>query len=330
MRKNRLNQLASLLGFTTPFARFAVEEKSDAPDSTDKETGGGSPKDDGVRLTKEEYAELTAAKATAASLSKDKETGDRRWAAMQKVLRGDLPASDKAEAMKTLLTDAGYNQKQIDAYIKTQFGADDDADDDETPAPRNRRGKAAEEDEDGLAEIRANQQQIIEQQRQMRVRELQGILESETTKAFTARDHLGGVLKVLKDAYKDAEGDDASSINETMESIKQEFKDRVTTALQVRRNATGKFDDSWFAEEAVKASKDLAKKYKPLVISYPSRLGRAEATEGGEDFFLPDKPVELPKSSDKLSLEQVRSKVNDWAADKLLRSLKGSGGESRV
>lgn len=330
MRKNRLNQLASLLGFTTPFARFADEEKPDTTgsDANDKGTGGGSAKDGEVRLTKEEYAELTAAKASAASLSKDKETGDRRWAAMQKVLRGDLPASDKAEAMKTLLTDAGYNQKQIDAYIKTQFGADDD--EDETPAPRNRRGKAAEEDEDDLAEIRANQQQIIEQQRQMRVRELQGILETETTKAFTAKDHLGGVLKVLKDAYKDAEGDDASSINETMESIKQEFKDRVTTALQVRRNATGKFDDSWFAEEAVKASKDLAKKYKPLVISYPSRLGRAEATEGGEDFFLPDKPLELPKSSDKLSPEQVKSKVNDWAADKLLRSLKGSGGESRV
>ena len=179
--------------------------------------------------------------------------------------------------------------------------------------------------------IKQQQAQIIEQQRAMRLRELQGLLESETSRHLSSKAGLGDILSKLRASASQLEGESASGVEETIAEISKEFKDRVTAQLHARKQATGRFDEAWFAEEAKKASDALAKKYKPLVIPHPSRLGRSGETDV-DDFLLPDKPVELPDpKKSRLSAEDMKAKVTDWASDRLLRAMqKGTGSPTQV
>lgn len=324
--RNPLFSLAAIAGTAYPVtARFA---DGDPDPSTDKGSGGGAPASDKVTLTKADYEALVAAKTNLEGATKERDTLKGRWENTTKILRGDLPAAEKADALRSVLKDAGYSDKAIQKYINENVEAD------EEPAPANRRGRQRAEDEEvdeneDLSTIKAQQAQIIEQQRAMRLRELQGLLETETSKHLSSKAGLGDILSKLRTSAAQLEGEDASGVEETISEISKEFKDRVTAQLHARKQATGRFDESWFAEEAKKASDALSKKYKPLVIPHPSRLGRSGETDG-DDFLLPDKPVELPDPKKKMSAEDLKAKVTDWASDKLLRAMKGTGSPTQV
>jgi hypothetical protein len=332
--KRRITSLLSVLGMDTPLtARFA--DGNDDP-STDKGTGGGAPASDKITLSKADYEALVAAKSTLDNTTKERDTLKGRWENTTKILRADLPAAEKADALRAVLKDAGYSERAIQTYLAQNLGDDDDTDDE--PTPRNRRGRQRpdeDEDEDDersrdLATIKQQQEHIIEQQRSMRLRELQNILETETSRHLNSKTGLGDVLSKLRASASELEGESAEGVNGTIEEITKEFKDRVTSQLHARKQATGRFDESWFAEEAKKASDALAKKYRPLVIPHPSRLGRSGETDGPDDFLLPDKPVDLPDPKKRMSAEDLKMKVTDWATDKLLRSLKGSGSPTQI
>ena len=310
--KNPFFSRLSLFSFGAPLtARF------DRPEDSPSGGGGGEPKTepktDSVTLSKAEHEALIAAKTSLDAATKERDTLKGRWDNTTKILRGDLPASEKADALRAVLKDAGYSEKAIQTYIAQNVTDDEE----ETPTPRNRRGKAAEEDEvdDDLETIKQQQAQIIEQQRSMRLRELQSMLESETSRHISSKTGIGDIFEKLRASASQLEGESASGVHETIAEITKEFKDRVTQQLHARKQATGRFDESWFAEEAKKASDALAKKYKPLVIPHPSRLGRSGETDGADDFLLPDKPVDLPDPKKKMSPEDLKAKVTDWATD---------------
>lgn len=312
--------LQSTLGFGIP-----LQSRSNRPEG-EGGSGGGTPVEpaaaptgggDTVSVKRAEYDAFIASGTKLKDAETKVSTLEKRWNNVEKVVRGDLAPEEKAESVKTMLSDMGYSQKQIEAYLKQNVS-------DEPPT---RRGKDEDEDVDPrdaeIAQLKQGQQALLEQQRSTRLKELQATLHASTiTHLDNPKGKLGEVLVKLKELGEGLEGED--SVEGLRDEIEKEFKDMVTSQVRTRKEATGRFDEGWFAEEAKKAADIVARKYRPLVIAIPKKLGRTAETGGADDYLLPEKPVETPSYKEGLKRADAEAKATDWAADALLRATRGT------
>jgi len=335
VRTKRNRRLSNLFLFSgTPLsARF---DRPDPPVTDDLATGaaalgaGGGVSKDVVTLSKAEYAEFVAAKAERDGLKPETERLRGIESDAKMMLRGDLDPAAKAEPTRRMLLNAGYTKEQIDAYLNPKGPAPKGkVDDDETPL---------EDPNDGrLKQLEEQNKQILNHQQNQELTRMKGLL--ETSAGFSMADtsdkngmgvvvaRLKANAKAILDAAREGDPAELASAQETANGmlnlegeIKNQIRERTTARLQYRRQQTGQWSDSWFAEEATKAAAELAKVYRPLVIEYPNRLGRASGTESGEDVFRNVKPVEAPVYKPGMNNANAKAAVTDWAADLLGRA----------
>jgi DNA-binding transcriptional MerR regulator len=313
-----MNKLASLLGFTPTFAF------RNRPDG-DGSTGGGgagaapaapaTPKDDGdfIRVPRKDYDELVGSKAKVGELSTQVQGLTKIRTQMHGILRGNLPDDQKEVALREVMQDAGYSPEEINRALKAQLGGGDDE-------PRGRKGQEPDERDEEMARLRDENKQILEQQRQTRLRELRGLLKNATVSVFENQGGaFGKLIATIDQNSKGLEGEDFVQTKEMRKMMMEELEQLTTAQVSQRRQREGTFDEAWFEEEAAKVGEKLARKYRPLVITLPSKIGRGVETDGETDVLLAQEPKKAPVYAKGLSQEDGKKQVTDWAADMLMR-----------
>lgn len=336
----KIRRRFSLPSFFSPLpltARFAIGEAPLVPGAGTEGNAGGGAASDVVTLSKAEYAEMVQAKAERDGLKPDLERlrGVENDAKM--MLRGDLDSEAKKEPTRRMLLNAGYTKDQIDAYLNPKQQ--------DPPARRTRtpvedpEGEGLEDPNDArLKGLEEQNKQLLGYQQQQELNRMKGMLDESAgmSMADTSAKGMGSVVTKLRAHAKEIvaraheDGADPTEMAEAQETakglldlegeIRKEIRDRTTARLQYRRQTTGQWSDSWFAEEASKAAAELVSKYRPLVIGLPNRIGRASGTEGGEDQFRNVKPVEAPVYKPGMNNANAKAAVTDWAADLLGRA----------
>lgn len=301
-------------------------------------TGGGDK--DSVSIPRAEYDKLKSSAGQVETLTKETTTLKELRGHMQTVLRSDLDPSKKADSMRSILKDANYTDDQIEAYIDRTLGdSDEEETEEETPRRRSQTGGGAKGkgkqtatiDPAEFEEMKKSHGAMVAELQKVKLDKLNQTLSTATSSVLEDKSSkLGKLFGRLSKDLPELEGEEKTDLEGTISQIKDEFNQAVIAACRTRRDATGRFDESWFNEEAKKVSDQLARKYGPLVIPSASRVGRSGETEEGRDFLLPDKPVEQPVAKRGESLAALELKAQNWATDRLLRSMNSKGGDSRI
>lgn len=323
-----MNKLLSIFGMTIPltarFNRPADDAGGETPAEKSPESKGGAAADE-VKLSRKDYDDLIALKTKVPELTSQLEGATKVRTAMHRIIKGEGTPAEKSAAMTELLSDAGYTAEQIAEYMKTNAPSsrgngkgrgrrqevEDDEDEEDEADPRDQE----------IAELKAQTQQLSQAQKETRLRELRSILGTQTTAVLTGKNTaLGKVMAALTANSEGLEGAELEGIDYTRAQIREELERKTIERVNLRRQKHGgNVDENWFAEEAAKAGEEVARKYRPLVIGLPSRIGRSPDTEDGTEQLLTSEPVKAPKYEKGLNTETAKASLTNWAADMLGR-----------
>ena len=224
--------------------------------------------------------------------------------------------SYKKEAARELLLDQGFNAEDVEEWIQVydeNFSAPDQEDDVVT---------AGEEFNIEDAAARQKAAELEEQLNQIRARNLKESMEKQISSAMDSHND----LKVLKEWLNSTRS--SEDLSPVFGNISENVRQSALENLRTKRNAEGRFDESWLEEAVNKAAAKVAKDML-TVIGDTSKIGRVSETAGQTETLSRRKPVELPDNKGK-SFGEVEGQLRDWTTDQILRSLSDPGGDSKA
>lgn len=229
----------------------------------------------------------------------------------------DLTA--KKNAARTVLLAQGYDPSHVEEWV----GVYDEIDNyQEAPEEDNSMEDNSLDLDFEDPQARAKAAELESALNQMRARNLKESMEKQISSAMDSNND----LKILKEWMSSTRnGEDLSPVFSTLsENVRQNALEN----LRKRRDAEGRFDESWLDDAVNTAATKIAKDML-TVIGDPSKIGRVPETAGQTETLSRRKPVELPDTKGK-SFGDVEGQLRDWTTDQILRSLADPGGDSKA
>lgn len=288
--------------------------------------GGEGVKADVVPLSKAEYEALVAAKTELGTLKPKVSALEENWNAAQALIKGEGDETQLEQHTRHVLKAAGWTQGQIDAHLQglREEGAS------KGPTPRSdgrgSRPKGApssedqEEEPSELEKLRQQQEALGQQLGQQEVHRLGRLFQEGVRSALDTTKDLTTVMEDLVKVNAPEDPEKAKMYQDNLRSqvtaeVDREFKDR----LRQRRAQNGnRWDDAWVPDEAAKAAKAVAAKFRTFVPD-PSRIGKVGETGVGDDYITSTTPVPKPSFKKGDTVSDVEQKARNWSADYLLR-----------
>lgn len=292
----------------------------EAPGEKKDSTGGG---EDGVRLTKEEFAKLTLASSERDGLKTKVEGLEKVRGHVQKLMRQDTPDEDKKASVTEVLRDGGYSQQQIDAYLKG-IGLTGGGKKGESGKQR----EGGEDEGDGLREeLQKTQDSMREQNRQF----LQSKLDDAIEHSLDTHSEVQARFKDIKEQFKGTDAEKEAAVQNARSILQGEIENETKRIIRAEHERYGRVDPKGFGKMTQEATKATIKKFHSVI---PASLGRSAETDSGEEEFLNSKPVEFPKAG-KTKLADGLAQIEKAAEDTLTRAAmeagrSASGNTSRV
>ena len=315
------------------------------PDTPGTPTGGGSPPVSaepkaepaaGISLSKEEYDKLRSAAEKAATLEQKTKQLEEDWGHTQKLLRqGGDPAEQEA-SIRHVLKRAGYSDAEVQQYLESQAGGDQDEPREE-PRPRTRQRR---EETGGDQELRQEIEGLKKTAAEQEYRRLAGMMESTIGRTLDSHKETASlikdmvVLKGMNDDKFNPEDYRSELLGTLREEIEQAAKkgiaQRRAEAVRLTRNPDA-WSDSWIAEEAAKAAVAVSSKYRKNLPDV-NKLGPTSHEATSEHFILNRKPVEPPTFKRGMDTSDAQAKARAWAADHLMRTVAeiDTGGKTKT
>lgn len=315
------------------------------PDTPGTPTGGGSPPVSaepkaepaaGISLSKEEYDKLRSAAEKAATLEQKTKQLEEDWGHTQKLLRqGGDPAEQEA-SIRHVLKRAGYSDAEVQQYLESQAGGDQDEPREE-PRPRTRQRR---EEAGGDQELRQEIEGLKKTAAEQEYRRLAGMMESTIGRTLDSHKETASlikdmvVLKGMNDDKFNPEDYRSELLGTLREEIEQAAKkgiaQRRAEAVRLTRNPDA-WSDSWIAEEAAKAAVAVSSKYRKNLPDV-NKLGPTSHEATSEHFILNRKPVEPPTFKRGMDTSDAQAKARAWAADHLMRTVAeiDTGGKTKT
>lgn len=260
------------------------------------------------------------------------------------LFRSDMPMERRQEAIRSVLSNLGYDDSQIQQYVQaTQASsAEPEAVDDEvaevdSPDLEEDSEENSEDPyfsggsrEDIMSEERANLlQKELETQRaelhRMRVRELRDNLNTNLDRVLKSNPDFQKLIESTR-ATRGEEG-----VGQAMQTLRSQLEQRALERMQSRRAAAGTFEDAWMSEEVDKAAEPVLGTFRS-VIGDIDRLGRSSETVTGFDAqeILRSKPVPEPEWKSGATISDLESQIKSFTSDSLRRAMASSSGESSI
>jgi len=315
------------------------------PDAPGTPTGGGSPPVSaepkaepaaGISLSKEEYDKLRSAAEKAATLEQKTKQLEEDWGHTQKLLRqGGDPAEQEA-SIRHVLKRAGYSDAEVQQYLESQAGGDQDEPREE-PRPRTRQRR---EEAGGDQELRQEIEGLKKTAAEQEYRRLAGMMESTIGRTLDSHKETASlikdmvVLKGMNDDKFNPEDYRSELLGTLREEIEQAAKkgiaQRRAEAVRLTRNLDA-WSDSWIAVEAAKAAVAVSSKYRKNLPDV-NKLGPTSHEATSEHFILNRKPVEPPTFKRGMDTSDAQAKARAWAADHLMRTVAeiDTGGKTKT
>ena len=315
------------------------------PDAPGTPTGGGSPPVSaepkaepaaGISLSKEEYDKLRSAAEKAATLEQKTKQLEEDWGHTQKLLRqGGDPAEQEA-SIRHVLKRAGYSDAEVQQYLESQAGGDQDEPREE-PRPRTRQRR---EETGGDQELRQEIEGLKKTAAEQEYRRLAAMMESTIGRTLDSHKETASlikdmvVLKGMNDDKFNPEDYRSELLGTLREEIEQAAKkgiaQRRAEAIRLTRNPDA-WSDSWIAEEAAKAAVAVSSKYRKNLPDV-NKLGPTSHEATSEHFILNRKPVEPPTFKRGMDTSDAQAKARAWAADHLMRTVAeiDTGGKTKT
>lgn len=264
-----------------------------------------------------------------------------------KLFRGDVPQDERTEAMQNILTQLGYSDEQISAYIgaisNQPAEADPDEEEDEVeeidlpdlPEDGDDIEDEAPETSGGSKErtMSDEQERVLRQEleaqraelHKMRVRELRERLDSELNRVIERNPEIQKLLT----ASRTLRGDEG--VEQAKSTLRSQLERGALERMQARRATAGTFEDAWMSEEVDKAAEPVLGTFRS-VIGDIDKLGRSSETVTGLDAqeILRSKPVPEPEYKEGATISDIESQVKSFASDTIKRALASSPGESAI
>lgn len=255
------------------------------------------------------------------------------------LFRGDVEPEVRQQAVRRALKTQGYEDEQIDAYIRATSGggapedeyvddspgADEEIEEIELPGLDDDETSGGTPEDDMSNEL----QQQLEAQRaelhRMRVRELRDNLNRALENTMKNNPE----VQKLLEAAKSLRGDEGVRQAET--TLRGQLERQALERMQSRRSQAGTFEDAWMDEEVGKAVEPVVGTFRS-VIGDLDRLGRTSETADGLDAqeILKTKPVPAPEWKAGTDFSTLESQVKEFAADSIARALAASPSESAI
>ena len=315
------------------------------PDTPGTPTGGGSPPVSnelkvepaaGISLSKEEYDKLRSTAEKATALEQKTKQLEEDWGHTQKLLRqGGDPAEQEA-SIRHVLKRAGYSDAEVQQYLESQAGGDQDEPREE-PRPRTRQRR---EEAGGDQELRQEIEGLKKTAAEQEYRRLAGMMESTIGRTLDSHKETASlikdmvVLKGMNDDKFNPEDYRSELLGTLREEIEQAAKkgiaQRRAEAVRLTRNPDA-WSDSWIAEEAAKAAVAVSSKYRKNLPDV-NKLGPTSHEATSEHFILNRKPVEPPTFKRGMDTSDAQAKARAWAADHLMRTVAeiDTGGKTKT
>jgi len=309
----------------------------DAPPTGGAPTGEGTVLEtkgagnlDVVPLSKAEYAELLAAKTERDSLKPKVATLEQNWNSAQALIKGEGDDTAMEQHTRHVLKAAGWSQGQIDSHLQglREEGAPEASpsrSDGRGPRPKGASSSEDREEPSEIDTIRQQQQVLSQQLGQQEVHRLGRLFQEGVKSALDTTKDLTSVMEDLVKANAPSDEGKAKEYQDNLGStvmaeVDREFKDR----LRQRRAQNGnRWDDAWVPDEAAKAAKAVAAKFRTFVPD-PSRIGKVGETGVGDDYITSTTPVSKPSFRKGDTVADVEQKGKAWAADYLIRGDTGA------
>lgn len=295
----------------------AATAEGKAPFQSGGDVGGGGK----IELTRKEYDDLVAARSTADTYKKEVETYKKRWDNVDGIVKGKDPA-DIDRRTRQLYADAGYTMQQIDEMMKGTIEA-------ETQAPQGKKGRAAEEDDEGPSELdqkldtlSQNVESLTKAQQEDWYRRHTQMLNEQTGQALDSSRELRTMLDTLV-KFRLPESSDQQAVQEYQTPIRQEVREEVLravkAALREEQSRSGQqWNPNWMVTLVPKAAQDAVKKAVESRSRYlpdPSKLGIGSAPNPYLDAQGRPPKLDIKGSDD---VETRKDKLSKWASAKLL------------
>lgn len=285
-----------------------VQEET-APESIDM--------DQKFKIDGQEYSaqELAQAKQQLEVLQAQNEKLHAFRDSTMRLMDPDVAMSSKKIDARNMLLEAGYDQQQVEEWVKVY-------DEEETLMDDNEQTSEGSTPE--MRDLEARQQAAKMQQEIDRIRahNLKSQMESTISSAISSNED----SKILLDWIETTRSSD--ELSGAKDRITEQVRAKALENLRRRRDQAGTFDESWVADEVNKAATQVSKDML-TVIGDTSKIGRVSETAGQTETLSRRKPVELPDNKGK-SFGEVEGQLRDWTTDQILRSLSDLGGDSKA
>jgi len=139
-----------------------------------------------------------------------------------------------------------------------------------------------------ISRMRAEMDELRNQTSDNTTRHLQGLLDKAVDMSFDTNEDVKGLIGLSKKLHGDEGQDGRTKI------LKDMVQEETMRLLQRRKDAGGRFDPEWFAQESSKAASEVAQRYR-AVIGDPDKLGRSPETGTGDNLFQRVEQPEDPK-----------------------------------
>ena len=253
----------------------------------------------------------------------------------RRILQGDGTPEDNENSLRYLMSVEGYAPDQIDAYIEQQRNASVENGQPPQPAQPDVQtplSTAATPPPGGPGLDYEKRIEALEKEHQLdrdrQVRDRMEQIRERVQRSVASQIERNPAVRVLLEASRRLQSEDDAKRVPVM--IGGEIERELIALLKQRQASGQEFSTTWFDEEAPKAAKAVAERYR-TVIGDPDRIQRAPETAAGERAFLPEKKVPEPEFKGQHP-SKLHTQVHEWTTDALSRlSVEaGRGGETRV
>lgn len=288
-------------------------------------TGGEGVKTDIFSLPKAEYDALVAARIERDALKPKVSALEENWGAAQRLIKGEGDQATLEASTRHVLKAAGWSEGQIASHLESL--REEEAP--KGPSPRSDgrgtrpKGASPSGDSEEPSELEVLRQDVTLARQEISKQEVHrlGVLFKQAVTG--SLDGTPELVTVMEDLVKVSAPSDEGKAKAYKDNLREqvtsevdrEFRDR----LRLRRSQNGnRWDDGWVAEEAAKAAKAVATKYRTFVPD-PSRIGKVSETGVGDDYITSTTPVSKPSFRKGDTVADVQEKAKAWSADYLIR-----------